>query len=101
METHLSDPCFSELREECLEILHALDQLPAPCTAVGGVSLYATSRASLQEIVDGAPLTPARVLDLTTLIRVLAMFDCMPEVAGPPIALNRAARRAAQYGGRR
>lgn len=101
MTNHAPDPCFSELRDECLEILCALDQLPAPCIAVGGVSPYASHRASLQEIVDGAPLTPARVLDLTKLLRVLAMFDCMPEVAGPPIALNRAARRAAQYGGRR
>lgn len=92
-----TDPFDLELRGDCLEILDELDDLASQYPLIGAGASYPDLRSSLVEIADGQPLTPARVVNLLSAMRVLHLHGG-PEQAMPPMVLNRAARRAQRFG---
>lgn len=100
MTNHFLDPTFCELRDECYDLLRdiALVQASSP---TGSAALCPPLATSLQEIIDGQPLTPERVMNLTAAVRILALYDRARVNPAQPVFVNREARRAAQYGGRR
>ena len=92
-----TDPFDLELRGDCLEILDELDDLASQYPLIGAGPSYPDLRSSLVEIADGQPLTPARVVNLLSAMRVLHLHG-NPEQPVPPMAQNRATRRAQRFG---